>query len=149
MPHISALRENKFLKQVEFLKIFCFAIFSMIFSLIASPAAFSAENINSLTLQGDETLTRGDYEQAFSIASKIIDKDPRNLNGYRLALICCVAAGKEIAFNKIVEIAKKYGLSTIDEMAAKILYAGNQIHSAEISISGYETKWREKYGKSL
>ena len=80
MPHISVLRENKFLKQVEFLKIFCFAIFSMIFSLIASPAAFSAENINSLTLQGDETLTRGDYEQAFSIASKIIDKDPRNLH---------------------------------------------------------------------
>ena len=56
--------------------------------------------------QGDDALARGDYEQALLIGNRIVSQDPRNLTGYRLALICCVMKNWEMGFQKIIEDAK-------------------------------------------
>jgi len=68
------------------------------FSLYPIAAFFSSEDVGEHMAQGDDALARGDYEQALLIGNRIVSQDPRNLTGYRLALICCVMKNWEMGF---------------------------------------------------
>lgn len=129
---------------------FQYTIFSLVFFLMASNMVFPAEDIHQLIVQGDEALARGDYEQTFSIATKILNANPRHLDGYRFVLVYCVVRGKEGAFYGVLDEAKKQGVPSlvINELAMKVLYVANQIPSIQSKLLDYEKEWLEEYKKS-
>ena len=77
-------------KSIRLMRLFLLGFFCVLFCLQPIAHLRSAEDIGGLMVQGDEALARGDYEQALLIGNRIVTQDPRNLSGYRLALICCV-----------------------------------------------------------
>jgi hypothetical protein len=131
-------------------RIFIAVIFFSVFFLRPSRIVFPAEDINSLIAHGEEALVKGDYGQAFLVSKAIIAADPRNLTGYLFALIYCVMTNRELGFYKIVEDAKKQGISElmIDRMAAQICFLGGQRVGLDVELAEYEKAWRKIYDPS-
>ena len=137
-------------KTSGFLWLLSLWVFCVLFFLHPVSPVFSEDDIGSLTMRGDEALARGDYEQALWLGKRIVDQDPRNLTGYRLALICCVMKNWELGFYKIIEDAKKQGVDklAIDRLAAEICFVGRQRVCLDKKLAEYETQWRELHDPS-
>ena len=131
-------------------KHFLATMFVTVFLLISSSVLFSSEDVSTLTAQGEEALRRENYEQTLLIGQKIVEMDPRNLEGYRLLLISCAVTGRERGFYEVVEEAKRKGVPElwIDWLVPMILYQAGRAKSASEKLYKYEMKWREVYEKS-
>ena len=134
----------------EIFKIFLGLMTAGFFFLTVNGVVFSADDTNRLIDRGEEALNRGDYEQAASVGMKILNEDPHNLSGYRFLMVYCVADGREIGFNRVVERAIKQGVPklAIDKMAANILFLGGQSWIAYGKLCEYETEWSKAYERS-
>ncbi len=128
------------------LKIIYFPLLVLILCSWMSSTTFSSEDIHQLVAQGHEFLAQANFQNAFSVALKIIDADPKNENGYLIALSSCFAAGQTMLFITVLDAARQHDIDQVDEMAAKILYAGNWLQDAEAFAIVYEKKWLRKYG---
>ncbi len=125
----------------------CPVLFWALFFLFQISSAFSSDDIGSLISQGDKALAQGDYEQTFLQAKAVLNADPRNLAGYRLALSYCVMMHWELGFNKMVEEAKNNGVDklAIDRLAAVTCFLGRQTTGLDRTLAEYEAEWRKIY----
>ena len=141
---------NEFRYKVELFKILSCLIFSLVLILIQSHVVFSAEDIPELIAQGEAALTRKDYDQALSTAKRILKEDPRNLIGYRFALIYCTMANRELDFERILREAIRLGVSPawVNRLAAELLYRSYRPRNSYEKLCEYELKWSEAYDRS-
>lgn len=122
----------------------------VIFFLSEGRVALSAEDTGQLVELGEAALARDDYEQARLTGIKILNQDPRNLIGYKFVLIHCVVIGSDVAFYKIIEMAKAQGVPELEmeKLVMQLLFVANHEAEVDTKLVEYEEKWYEAYERS-